>query len=341
MYILAIKFDLNWFLTIPGMLITGGVLLLLIALIIFIATAGSSKKNKKGVNELVDGSEDKKIPMGDNIVAPAMDANGVAMNQPITEIPNNNIMPNDNNLNGVMGPSAVDLPQPSVTVVDGNQGVTGSMDNFVPPVIDQPQENSVSNTVSEPAINTETTPLEPTPEPSVSIYGGVSPTIPQDVVNSIPDQNARPIYGGNNPLDATQAIPTITPVEDTVDNSTNENDKNLTNTANDAVDNIINVQPTSVPVVEPSDNPMNSTIVADSTVDNNEGEVNSTDMVSEVKPDDAVETPSVNSVDEVENTPDQTTEPVLPAIEDNAVENVKPEVKEEQPKGEEIEVLDF
>ena len=38
-------FNLSFFTTIPGMLITGGVLLLLIALIIFIATG--SKKGKK------------------------------------------------------------------------------------------------------------------------------------------------------------------------------------------------------------------------------------------------------------------------------------------------------
>ena len=37
--------DLSWFLTIPGILITGGVLLLIIALIIFISTIG--KKGKK------------------------------------------------------------------------------------------------------------------------------------------------------------------------------------------------------------------------------------------------------------------------------------------------------
>ena len=58
MHILAINFDLNWFLTIPGMLITGGILLLLIALIIFIATSGSSKKNKKKeVSEMFDQTQ--------------------------------------------------------------------------------------------------------------------------------------------------------------------------------------------------------------------------------------------------------------------------------------------
>src|SRR5574344_2099526 len=37
-------FSLNWFLSIPGILISGGVILLLVALILFIAT---SKNNKK------------------------------------------------------------------------------------------------------------------------------------------------------------------------------------------------------------------------------------------------------------------------------------------------------
>ena len=39
------NFDLNWFTSIPGMLISGGVLLLIIAFIIFLAT---SKKKDKG-----------------------------------------------------------------------------------------------------------------------------------------------------------------------------------------------------------------------------------------------------------------------------------------------------
>ena len=45
MNIMAFSFD--WFLTVPGMLITGGVLLLLIALIMFIVTSVKSKKGSK------------------------------------------------------------------------------------------------------------------------------------------------------------------------------------------------------------------------------------------------------------------------------------------------------
>ncbi len=42
-------FSLDWFMTIPGMLITGGVVFLIIALIIFIATG--NKKAKKQIRK--------------------------------------------------------------------------------------------------------------------------------------------------------------------------------------------------------------------------------------------------------------------------------------------------
>ena len=38
------KFDLSWFKTIPGLLITFGVVLLIVALIIFIVTSSKNKK---------------------------------------------------------------------------------------------------------------------------------------------------------------------------------------------------------------------------------------------------------------------------------------------------------
>ena len=49
------NFDLSFFTSIPGLLITGGVLLLLIALIIFIATG--RKSGKKDKNEASDVEE--------------------------------------------------------------------------------------------------------------------------------------------------------------------------------------------------------------------------------------------------------------------------------------------
>ena len=45
------NFSLDWFLTIPGMLITGGVLLLVIALTILLVTSSKAKKGKKKEKE--------------------------------------------------------------------------------------------------------------------------------------------------------------------------------------------------------------------------------------------------------------------------------------------------
>ena len=39
------NFDLSWFTTIPGMFITGGVVLLIIALVILLITGKKTKKN--------------------------------------------------------------------------------------------------------------------------------------------------------------------------------------------------------------------------------------------------------------------------------------------------------
>ena len=45
-------FSLDWFLSIPGLLISGGVLLFIIALILLIATMAKKKKEKKTTDAL-------------------------------------------------------------------------------------------------------------------------------------------------------------------------------------------------------------------------------------------------------------------------------------------------
>ncbi|MBO5138148.1 MAG: hypothetical protein J6B89_00710 [Bacilli bacterium] len=97
------KFDLNWFTTIPGLLITGGVLLLVIALIIFIITSVKGKKSKKKEEEAV---------------APVEQAQPVQAVQPQT------VAPADN---GVMQPNVAIQPQAPVNMGAGNNipgGVT-------------------------------------------------------------------------------------------------------------------------------------------------------------------------------------------------------------------------
>lgn len=76
------NFDLSWFTTIPGLFITGGVILLIIALVILIITGKKTKKEKEAQ------SADSNIQGGVQPV-PAMNANvGVpTMNAPVTPNP--------------------------------------------------------------------------------------------------------------------------------------------------------------------------------------------------------------------------------------------------------------
>lgn len=45
------NFDLNWFTSVPGMLISCGVLLLIVALIVFIVSSAKGKKEKNPLKE--------------------------------------------------------------------------------------------------------------------------------------------------------------------------------------------------------------------------------------------------------------------------------------------------
>ncbi len=196
MSVLAINFDLNWFLTIPGMLITGGILLLLIALIIFIATSGSGKKKKSEIKT------DEPAPVADPAVANPMDMNAIPpMGMgPVAPVEPSVVseMVNPTPVAPVVEPTPVVpepvMPEPTVNVQPIDSAPVAP--TFVPPVTEPVVEPTPAPVVPE-------NPVPPTPE--VSIYGGVSPIVP----NVEQEPVERPIYGGANPMDATQAIPII------------------------------------------------------------------------------------------------------------------------------------
>ena len=77
------SFDLSFFTSIPGMLITGGVLLLLIALIIFIATG--NKKGKKDKKENTDNTNTTVVS------TPTVDMNVATEPVPTTVEPNTSV----------------------------------------------------------------------------------------------------------------------------------------------------------------------------------------------------------------------------------------------------------
>lgn len=230
------NFSLSFFTSIPGMLITGGVLLLIIALIIFIAT-GSRKEKKKEVKSSIDGKEEPIVastPAVDVAVTPAeavaqisevnKDAvvvpqgevkvdTPLVVNQPVIE-PTVSSGPNEDAVNvqpinslGEVEPVIVNNVEPvknetisdnSVSAVDTSNSTKQEvpLDSTASVVNQAP----VVTIVDEDATNV----AMPSVEPVKPIYGGTSPVIPNIEVDS---NSHRPIYGGANPLENTQSIP--------------------------------------------------------------------------------------------------------------------------------------
>ena len=71
------SFDLSWFTTLPGLLITGGVALLIIALIVLVITGKKSKKEKKAKEETT--------PTDQNAVQAEAAAPGAEMAAPVAD----------------------------------------------------------------------------------------------------------------------------------------------------------------------------------------------------------------------------------------------------------------
>lgn len=230
MNICTIAFSTDWFLTIPGMLISCGVLLLIIALIMFVVSSskGRKKKNKdmpvsmndttvpnvptENTNPVVNSFVETPIP--EVPVAPVVDFNNntVAVNEPMGPI-TESVMPT--NVIPEVEAQPVVSPIPEVTPVIANepvQPVVEPVSPVVPEIIvpevqadviptetikPQPVETKVEDPVlGNVAVNANNVNM-----PSVNIYGGVAPVVPPV------QEEVRPIYGGADPLDATQNLP--------------------------------------------------------------------------------------------------------------------------------------
>ena len=165
--------DFSWFGTIPGMLITGGVLLLIISLIIFISTMGKKgKKDKNSVEEKsLEGAKEmvSESSQSNSVSAPVADAIPTGTDS-ITGMPNV----------AFATPTPVQpemvQPMPEVAPVQ-------------PEVV--PQMSEVVSVSTEPTNQT------------VSIYGGANPSVSKSVIETT---ETHQIYGGANPLENTQSI---------------------------------------------------------------------------------------------------------------------------------------
>lgn len=267
------NFNLSFFTSIPGMLITGGVLLLLIALIIFIVTGNKDKKKKKDEvkNEVSDAVAT--TPSVDVAVSTEEAVNNLSQASPTVETPtvttppvnttlingnptvNNTASTNEGLTPSTAEPITVVSSENTVTPDNNissnvqasdsqptNVGEDNSLGNVTPSPVVTPTVNVVPTEEVKPVVNPEPTPsvvptIEPvtkteepvvtvnqTPEVEVvkqpeehkAIYGGVSSVIPNINVNN---DVHRPIYGGADPLENTQSIPTVhnTPVKTDVE----------------------------------------------------------------------------------------------------------------------------
>lgn len=169
-------FSLNWFTTIPGILITIGVLLLIIALVIFIIT---NKKGKKEKGEIGTTKEVSTVP--NNTVMPTAPAPSIiTTNQPPVDTSNNaygqgvtTIIEENNQMGNMAGanmnmPTPMDIPAPTqMTSPYATSTPNGaSMLNSVEPqitetpsvgVIDTPNIDSYQNAMgasSDASLNT-------------------------------------------------------------------------------------------------------------------------------------------------------------------------------------------
>ena len=208
MNILAI--DLGaWFTSVSGILITCGVVLLIIALVLFIV--GSKKAKKSGnqpteekantnveattTEQPVVSGVDATVNADVNTVTPA----GVEANQAATVSPE--LVINSNEVSAVPNADSNSVVPETVTA---DPSVTAEVPVMpVPePVVSTTEINSVPTISNEESLEMpNATNLDKT---MVSVYGGANPA---DAIANVNVDEHKPIYGGNDPLEATQNLP--------------------------------------------------------------------------------------------------------------------------------------
>ena len=226
------SFDLEWFTTLPGILITGGVVVLLIALILFIA---SNKKDKNKSQEVAPVenpvSTETQASMDTNIDNNMMMGAAAQMINPMEPVNNNVIANSGMDINESFGvnptePVANDMPtipvvETPTTVTYSAQPASTNVVDFSTPAIEVPEVASVEPI--EPVVNNndvipEVTPYAETVASNVNEQSmNVTPTYSEPVVTPAepitpvvetpvtPVQEQPVIYGGANPASVNQA----------------------------------------------------------------------------------------------------------------------------------------
>ena len=204
--------DLSWFITIPGMLITGGVLLLIIALIIFILTSGKKNKKEKTPKAQEGDLSNLELPQIPNqavdggvtpdMVAPSPEQPSIPVTSDSNMTIPTTVNPSSMNQAVEAAPTMTDTTnltqEPQMPASAAQPGMAPVMDT----PIAQPEMAPVMDT---PATQPAVAPVAdiPVAQPEVSIYGGANPAVNVNVNNE-----SHQIYGGADPLENTQMIST-------------------------------------------------------------------------------------------------------------------------------------
>ena len=161
------NFDLNWFLTVPGMFISAGVLLLVVAIIVLIVSSAKGKKEKKKVEKATPATPEVKAAaavVSDAAIVNAPQTGNVPNQMPVDVLQQQNIpMMQQQNVPSDLGvqPAIVNngMPQVNVMPVPSQMPAPG-FQNVAQPNIGMTQNIPIV----EPAPMMQSVPIvEPTP----------------------------------------------------------------------------------------------------------------------------------------------------------------------------------
>lgn len=219
---------LDWFTTIPGILVICGVILLVIAIILFIAGNKKAKKEEmvqtnpvtesaNTMNTEVNTTADTNIgEVNVQEVSPVMEQASTIPTESVSlennELPKMEVESN-NDVSPIQIEEPVQIPSEEIHIEEPVQISDTEIHNEEASIPEPVSIPSIDNSVnSMDTISDETSfniPI-PTEKPSfdntsTSIYGGASP------ISNISMNEEKPvtIYGGNDPLEATQSIPKV------------------------------------------------------------------------------------------------------------------------------------
>ncbi len=226
------SFNPSWFLTLPGILITSGVVLLLIALILLITSGNKEAESTEKIQQPQVASENT-VDAFAQVAVPEVPLQTQVNNIPVTSVQPEQVNTVSNIANNV---DTLDIPQtapvtsnvetqniaevdsipvskvPEIEIFEPEKSVATEptiplMQEVASDVNATPIINSIPN-VTESISNINIEPQKVSEaKPTVSIYGGVSPTV--DLYKAEPATTKPVIYGGADPLENTAPIPKV------------------------------------------------------------------------------------------------------------------------------------